>query len=63
MNGTLAYCSQRHEAPPEGVKEGPGVARDVLFRKVDQTGERENRDEDEEEEQPQLLVGLLQGVE
>ena len=58
----LPHSSEGHEAPPEGVQEGPGAGGVVLLGKVDQGGEGEDRHPHEEHEQAELLVGLVEGV-
>ena len=69
------HCCQSHQAPPEGVKEGPGAGRIILqilrsilglylqvhlLSKVDQRGKREDSHPHQQHEQAELLVGLHQ---
>ena len=69
------HCCQSHQAPPEGVKEGPGAGRIILqilrsilglylqvhlLSKVDQRGECEDSHPHQQHEQAELLVGLHQ---
>ena len=58
----LPHSSERHQAPPERVEEGPGPGGVVLLGEVDQRGEGEDRHAHEEHEQAELLVGLVEGV-
>lgn len=58
----LPHSSERHQAPPERVEEGPGPGGVVLLGEVDQGGECEDRHAHEEHEQAELLVGLVEGV-
>ena len=56
------HGGQRHQAPPEGVEEGPGAGGVVFLREVDQGGEGEDGHPHQQHQQAQLLVGLVQGV-
>ena len=46
----LPHSSERHQAPPERVEEGPGPGGVVLLGEVDQGGEGEDRHAHEEHE-------------
>ena len=58
----LPHGSEGHQAPPEGVQEGPGAGGVVLLGEVDEGGEGEDRHPDQEHEEAELLVGLVEGV-
>ena len=51
--------SQGHEAPPEGIQEGPGALGVVLLREVDQGGERQHSHAHQKHQQTKLFVRLF----